>query len=93
MLINWLADTLKAKMKLATGDMIYSNFKIFIDQDGFITDASPSGSAGHFIPKYLPEIVNIIKGIKLIPFKGKNGKNYSSYTDVYISIIPKNFSR
>ncbi len=85
--IEWLADTIAAKVKVSQNDYFYNDFKILIDSNGYVIKAIPNGKQGHIIEKYLPLIDNAIAGIKLKEFKAKNGRYYPSYATLYISLM------
>ena len=84
--IRWLRDTVISKVKSEV--FFSSDFKILIDKNGVITNATPKNLLPPEMEKYVSKITNVIKGQKTEPFK-VNGQTYPSFANVYISIPPE----
>jgi hypothetical protein len=85
--IEWLLDTIAAKVKVGPDDYFYNDFKILIDSNGYITRAVRANNMGNIQEKYLPMINRAIEGIKVTPFS-VNSKHYPSYCMLHIILIP-----
>ena len=86
--IRWIADTVASRIQLEKGEVFYKEFKIIIDTEGKVTRVIPVGPPEKIIEKYLPRISEIIKSYTLTPYKGSNGKFYTSYKVIYIRLLP-----
>ncbi len=84
--VNWLLDIIKANV--ITDLYLSSNFKIMVDMNGVITGAIPTNNMAPADDKCIEDINKAIIGKKVTPFIAKNGKQYPSYSNLYISLLP-----
>ncbi len=84
--VNWLLDTIKANV--VTDLYFLSDFKITVDKNGVITGAAPTNNMAPADDKCIADINKAIIGKKITPFIAKNGKQYPSYCNLYISLQP-----
>jgi hypothetical protein len=87
--IKWLDELIASVVKVKNGESFYKDFKILIDANGYITQIYPVDRNDMLAKKYQNKISNAVVGIKLIPFKGTNGKYYPSYKTLYITLLPE----
>lgn len=87
--IKWVIDLIESVVKVKNGEDFYKDFKILIDANGYITQVFPVDRNDLLAKKYQKKISNAVLGIKLIPFKGTNGKYYPSYKTMYIKLLPE----
>jgi hypothetical protein len=85
--IRYLADTLAARIRSTI--YFYSDFKVHMDRDGIITKAEPVKPMAHNAEPLIVKINDELIGRKLKAYIAPDGNAYPSYTNLYITLLPK----